>query len=305
MTLVSILLPVYNGEKTLENTIKSLLLQTYKNFELLIALDGCTDRSEAIVASIVDERIRLFKFNTNRGLGPTLNRLMYHVAEDSHFIALAEQDDYYYTERIEKQVKFLKDNAAYGLVSGIAEFWNGKTCTKFPGLLVHGGQYPQGKKMFLYTYREQIKVVNSSIMFRKTVHIDNGMYFSCHFPSVSVDWSYILRFSLISRIYGLQDVLVRIDRRPYRNSVTSNKDKQFLAARELLRSFKYEFPEIVREQDFKYAMNTQYLLELSHSGGLKSIRFIIFNPVRLLTDSRYIKYLFNMIKMKYHRKWSK
>src|SRR5690606_4738311 len=112
-------------------------------------------------------------------------------------------------------------------------------------------------------YRQQSKIVNSCMMFRKAVHIDNGLYFSKHYPSISVDWSYFLRFSLVSKVYGISKSLVRLDRRSERNSVTTQKEKQHQAARELIRSFCYEYPDIISVKDYRYSMTTQHLMELS------------------------------------------
>jgi len=202
-------------------------------------------------------------------LGPTMNRMLNQA--NGVYIAVAEQDDYYYPERLQLQVELLDKDLSIGLVSGIAEFWDGERVgSKFPGILIHGKQYPEGVEMFMLNYKHQIKVVNSCMMFRRSVHIDNGLYFTQHYPSVSVDWTYILRFSLLSKIHGLNQVLVRLDRRPDRNSVTSNKTKQFKATRELVRSFKYEYPNLIEKKDYSYALNTQRLLELG------SKKFFIF-----------------------------
>jgi glycosyltransferase involved in cell wall biosynthesis len=263
MIQVSVILPIYNGAKTLSNTLDSLVAQTYSDFEVIACIDGSTDDSEPILEqyALKFKKLTILKNTINRGLGPTMNRLLYHAKGD--YIAIAEQDDYYYPERLQLQVELLDNDQSIGLVSGIAEFWDGeRVSTKFPGILVHGKQYPEGVEMFMLNYKHQIKVVNSCMMFRKSIHIDHGLYFTQHYPSVSVDWTYILRFSLVSTIYGLHEILVRMDRRSIRDSVTSNKSKQFKATRELIRNFTYEYPNLIDKKDYKYALNTQRLLEL-------------------------------------------
>ena len=267
---VSVVLPIYNGEKTLEETLKSLAAQTYQDFELVACIDGTNDGSQEVLENYRKffSDLKILKNEKNLGLGPTMNRLV--ANSKGEYIAIAEQDDYYYPDRLQLQVDILDSIENIGLVSGIAEFWNGDKLTfKFPGILVNGMQYPNGEEMFLLNYRNQIKVVNSCIMFKKSVHVDTGLYFTQHYPSISVDWTYILRFSLVSNIYGLQEILVRLDRRTDRTSVTTNKDKQFAAARELLRSFAYEFPEIISNKDYQYAYRTQLLLELGHTSSIK------------------------------------
>lgn len=125
MPRVSIILPIYNGERTLRNTLDSLLNQTYQDFELLACIDGSEDGSMEIHQSIGDPRLQILRNERNLGLARTLNRLMTEVNEESEFVAMAEQDDFYYTHRLEKQVEFLVQNPDYGLVSGVAEFFTG------------------------------------------------------------------------------------------------------------------------------------------------------------------------------------
>ena len=297
---VSVILPIYNGEKTLKTTLESLVEQTFQDFELVACIDGTNDGSEEILKSYQDSFIKMLilKNERNLGLGPTMNRLVANT--QGEYIAVAEQDDYYYPNRLQLQVDILDSKKDIGLVSGIAEFWDGeKVSSKFPGILVAGNQYPEGKDLFLLNYRHQIKVVNSCMIFRKSVHIDNGLYFTKHYPSISVDWTYILRFSLVSKIYGLHEVLVRLDRRNDRTSITSNKKQQFAATRELLRSFAYEYPEIISKEDYKYALGTQRMMEGNHKLSfaflIDSLKNIAIHP----RDRRYRDSLLNRIKKKF------
>ena len=291
---ISIVLPVYNGEKTIKSTLESLLNQTFQDFEVIACVDGTNDSSKQILESfyLKFKRLIIIENDTNIGLGPTMNRLVSNAKGD--YIAVAEQDDYYYENRLKLQVEILDNNKEIGLVSGIAEFWNGKKVTSlFPGLLVGKNQYPKGKGMFLLNYRNQIKVVNSCMMFRKSIHIKKGLYFTKHHPNISVDWTYILRFSLISEIYGIPEVLVRLDRRPERDSITTKKENQFKASRELIKGFAYEYPDIITKQDYKFALNTQKIMEISQFYGwrfyLKCLWIIIINP----NEKRYRNIMLN------------
>jgi glycosyltransferase involved in cell wall biosynthesis len=261
---LSVILPIYNGEKTLVRTLDSLLAQSFQDFELIACIDGTKDNSQKILESYSNKfkSLQILTNHKNLGLGANMNRLVAHT--NGEYIAVAEQDDVYYPERFALQIEVLDNNPDIGMVSGIADFWNGEKITmRFPGMLVNGQQYPKGKEMFLLNYRNQIKVANSCMMFRKSVHVDNGLYFSKHYPNVSVDWSYVLRFSLVSEVFGIHQSLVLLDRRNDRNSITSKKKAMYQATHELLRSFKYEYPELITKQDFKYAKTTQHLMELS------------------------------------------
>ena len=294
---LSVILPIFNGEQTLVSTLDSLVNQTYKNFELIACIDGSKDSCELILKQYSSKFkvLKILENKVNLGLGPTMNRLFANT--EGKYIAVAEQDDFYYPNRLELQLDFLKKNKDSGMVSGIAEFWNGtKVTMKFPGLLVQGKRYPEGKEMFLLNYRNQMKVVNSCMMFRKQIHIDNGLYFTQHYPNIPIDWAYILRFSLISKIHGLNEILVRLDRRVERNSVTTYKDIHNKASRELIRSFRYEYPEIISKKDYIFSLNTQRLLELGQDKSFvflfKITIYIIKNP----RDNRFFKRLIKRIK---------
>lgn len=292
MTKVSVILPIYNGAETLANTLESIRSQTFKDFEVVACIDGSTDASEEILKAYVSKFkvLTILKNETNRGLGSTMNRLVSQAK--GKYIAVAEQDDFYYPERLQLQVEVLDSDTTIGLVSGIAEFWNGEQVNaKFPGLLVKGKQYPEREAMFMLNYKHQIKVVNSCMMFRKAVHVDHGLYFTQHYPSVSVDWTYVLRFSLISKIHGIHQVLVRLDRRLERKSVTSNKDEQFKATRELLRSFAYEYPHLITQKDYEYAMRTQYLMEINSKYGIHYVLIWLYYFIKNPFEKRYISSL--------------
>ena len=104
--LVSVLLSVYNSEKTLEDSIKSLLNQTHSNLEILIANDGSTDGSKEIWRKfqLKDERIVFFDNKVNIGLTKSLNNLAKEAK--GSLIARQDADDISFPMRIEKQIQF-------------------------------------------------------------------------------------------------------------------------------------------------------------------------------------------------------
>ncbi len=298
---VSVILPIYNGEKTLKITLNSLIAQTFNDFELIACIDGTKDRCKQILLSYKSsfQKMTILENEVNLGLGPTMNRLVANTK--GKYIAIAEQDDYYYPDRLQLQVALLDRKADIGLVSGIAEFWNGKKVTsKFPGLLVHKDQYPEGEELFLLNYINQTKIVNSCMMFRKSVHIKYGLYFSQHYPNVPIDWAYFLRFSLVSKIYGLSVILVRLDRRTKRDSVTSKKEIHFKANRELLRSFYYEYPEIISASIYQKALRNQKELELrskySSAFYTSILKTLLHNPFQRVPYSVLYSRLIKKIK---------
>ncbi|MGE9290239.1 MAG: glycosyltransferase family 2 protein [Puniceicoccales bacterium] len=111
---VSILLPVYNGEKYIRAAIESIVVQSYPHWELLVLDDGSTDRSLEIARSFSDERVRSLPNGENLGVAKTLNRGM--ALSQGEFIARMDADDEALPERLEKQVAFLDSHREVDLL---------------------------------------------------------------------------------------------------------------------------------------------------------------------------------------------
>ena len=101
--LVSIVIPVYNGENYLKEAIESALAQTYKNIEIIVVNDGSSDNTEAI-AKEYGNKIRYFK-KKNGGVASALN-LAIEKMEGEYFSWLSH-DDLYFPQKIENQINFL------------------------------------------------------------------------------------------------------------------------------------------------------------------------------------------------------
>jgi glycosyltransferase involved in cell wall biosynthesis len=119
--LVSIGMPVFDCEKTLATTIRSILNQTYGNWELLLMEDGSSDRTLEVARSFSDPRISVFTDHSHKGLVPRLNQAV--VMSRGKYFARMDADDVAYPERLERQVEFLSENANVDLVGcGILVF---------------------------------------------------------------------------------------------------------------------------------------------------------------------------------------
>ncbi len=111
--LVSIVLPVYNGEKYLAESLDSVLAQTYQNWELVIINDGSTDGTENLILRYPDKRIKYLPNDGNKGIIFSLNRGLQESGGE--FIARLDADDIALPFRIEKQVEFLLENQDYAM----------------------------------------------------------------------------------------------------------------------------------------------------------------------------------------------
>jgi glycosyltransferase involved in cell wall biosynthesis len=111
---VTALMSVFNGDKYLSEAIDSILNQTFTNFEFLIVNDGSNDRTEDILKSYNDARIRLINNDKNMGLAKSLNKGL-KIAR-GEYIARMDADDISLPTRLERQVEFLDKNEHVGLL---------------------------------------------------------------------------------------------------------------------------------------------------------------------------------------------
>lgn len=127
MPLVTVLLPVYNGEQYLQETIRSILAQSYRDFEFLIVDDGSTDKTAEIIAGFDDKRIRVLVNEKRLKLSGALNRGIEEARGD--FIARMDADDLALTNRLQVQVDFLLKNKDVGICGSAIEVF-GSTRTR-------------------------------------------------------------------------------------------------------------------------------------------------------------------------------
>ncbi len=106
MPKVSVIIPVYNGEKYIKQTIKSVLNQTFQNFEIIIIDDGSTDNSRKEIQSLDDLRIHYF-YQSNKGC-PAIPKNRGIRKAKGKYIAFLDQDDLFLPKKIENQLELIE-----------------------------------------------------------------------------------------------------------------------------------------------------------------------------------------------------
>jgi glycosyltransferase involved in cell wall biosynthesis len=111
--LVSAIVPAYNAEAFLRETLCSILTQTYRNIEVLIVDDGSRDCTQAIAESFaaLDSRVKVFR-QSNKGVAAARNLAIEHARGD--YIAPIDADDIWFPEKIEKQIARLEESPRAG-----------------------------------------------------------------------------------------------------------------------------------------------------------------------------------------------
>lgn len=105
---VSVILPVFNGQKFIKETMNSVLKQSLKTFELIIINDASTDETEKVIQSYNDRRIIYRKLANNRGVANARN-VGIKLAQGK-FIAFIDSDDCWDKNKLQQQLSFMKEN---------------------------------------------------------------------------------------------------------------------------------------------------------------------------------------------------
>lgn len=168
ITFISIGIPVYNSESYLADAIRSVLAQTYPYWELILVDDGSTDSSLQIAQEFAakDNRIRVISDGLNKKLPARLNQIIREAKYN--YIARMDSDDLIHTERLEKQINFLKNNKQFDLVStGILSVKNDLS------LVGYRGSKPNKKVSLSDAILGTTGIIHASILARKEWCIRN------------------------------------------------------------------------------------------------------------------------------------
>lgn len=197
---VSVLLPVYNGERYLRQAIASICNQSWTDVELIVVDDGSTDNTPIILAECAacDQRLVLLRHVENRGIVAALNAGLAHARGE--YVARQDADDWSFPNRLAKQVQFLNDHPHIAVVGTAAftlpgpdsprQIWRRPT---HPALL--------GWRLLFSN-----PLIHTSVLFRRQVIAEAGGY-SMQFPYAE-DYDLWTRLNATHQQTNLADILV-------------------------------------------------------------------------------------------------
>lgn len=145
--LVSIIMPSYNTASFIEETIQSVLNQTYTNWELIIVDDCSTDNTDEVLENIKDSRIRYFKNDKNSGAAVSRNKALREAR--GQWIAYLDSDDLWMPEKLEKQIHFMETN---GYAFSYTKYEEINMKSKKTGVTVSGPKKITKSGMFNYCW---------------------------------------------------------------------------------------------------------------------------------------------------------
>lgn len=123
MPTISVIVPAYNAEQTILETINSVLQQTFSDFELIVINDGSTDRTLELLSTVKDTRLKIFSY-LNGGVPVARNYGLSHAIGD--FIAFLDADDLWTPDKLELQLATLQQHPEAGVVYSWAYYMDEK-----------------------------------------------------------------------------------------------------------------------------------------------------------------------------------
>ena len=228
---ISVLMSVYNGEALLSKSIKSVLNQSFKEFEFIIVNDGSSDGSDKIINEYQkrDKRIKVIH-KKNNGLADSLNTGL--LESNADWVARIDADDICEFDRLEKQYLFIKNNPATILLGSNAKLID------LNGNLIGFIKYPIEHKKIV----KKLSIIpetfpHSSVIYNKDMALKIGGYRGKITYAEDLDlW---LRLSRKGHVACLKENLVQIRIHPDQISHHDSGDTQYVDAYVAMVSYWY------------------------------------------------------------------
>lgn len=224
--LLTVLMPVYNGEVFLREAIDSVLSQTYSNFVFLIINDGSTDQTESIVLSYDDDRIRYVKNEENLKLIKTLNKGLSLV--ETKYVARMDADDICEPMRFERQIEYMEANPQVGLLGT----WCRTIGDKMPSVI----RYEASHEQICFKQLYQIQIVHPSCIMRTSVLKSMDVWYDNDFLHAE-DYELFTRMSHLTRLANIPEVLHLYRKHENAVSVLHNKEQEENSYKVIRREF--------------------------------------------------------------------
>ena len=277
MPKVSVVMPAYNAEKYIGESIKSILNQTFIDFEFIIINDGSRDRTKEIILSYSNDRIVYLENEINSGIVVTLNKgLEYATGE---YIARMDADDIAVAERLEKQIEFMEENKDVGVLG--------------TGICIFGEDVQEQARVFT-TNPEQLKaelifnscIAHPTVMMRSNILKNNGLSYDLEYAGAE-DYNLWWKIAKVSRIATIPDLLVKY--RIHSSQITKKKDEKYYKMMKKL--MEERFSDIgFKSSDIEKKVFMKYCLGEYETFSQKEVEELVDCLVHLLRCNKSNKY---------------
>lgn len=210
---ISVIIPAYNHEMYIGAAIKSILKQSFEDFELIIINDGSTDNTEKEILKFDDSRIT-YIYQKNQGAHNTLNKGIDLANGD--YISILNSDDIYNHNRLERCIKFLENRKECSIVITEVEGINSVDISVAKSKLPHTEawlrwydealHFYENREFLICAFAHNILITTSNLFMRKQVFEEVGKFRKLRYAH---DWDMLLRFSQSCNVHLMRDVLLK------------------------------------------------------------------------------------------------
>ena len=167
--LVSVVIPMYNVENYIGETLQSILNQTYKNIEIIVVDDGSKDKSAEVVKDYQQKNACIrYIFQENSGVSAARNRGIEEASGE--YIAFLDSDDLWLESKIEKQLERISSTGMGACYCGFKHYTDGRIGREFPERYFEG-------TIFKEVLQEKTVVWTSSLIVRREIIQQNNLLF--------------------------------------------------------------------------------------------------------------------------------
>lgn len=273
MPLISVIIPAYNAERTIAETIQSLQRQTCSDFELIVINDGSTDRTLDVLESLQEPRLKVYSYE-NGGLPTARNRGMARATGE--YLSFIDADDLWTRDKLEAQVQALHSHPEAGVAYSWTAFINEHSeyiYSREP-MYYEGNVYPH---LLLSNFISS----GSNIMVRRSLAEQVGEFD----PTLrsAEDWDYYIRLATVTSFVVVPQYHILYRRTA--QSMTSKVDvmeKYIMTVLE--RAFAAAPPEYQSLRQRSLASNYRFLAQLciAHGGDREGVKQAIARLVKAI-----------------------
>jgi len=195
---ISVLIPIYNGERFLQEALDSIYGQTFSDFEIIVVDDGSTDRTEDIIHAQPDGRIKYFKNEKNSGIVFTLNRGLTYCS--GKYIARIDADDIAMPDRLQLQWEYMEAHPDTVLL--------GTSINKFSDTYSFMDQRGGDDAAIRAKLAFDTAINHPSAMFRNDVVKQYNLQYPTKYPHAE-DYAFWYTLSQYGKIANLDSILLR------------------------------------------------------------------------------------------------
>jgi glycosyltransferase involved in cell wall biosynthesis len=266
--VISVILPTYNNDQYLLSALKSILNQTFSDFELIVINDGSTDNTAKILSRIHDSRLKIITHQQNQGKVASCNQGI-NLAQ-GEFIARMDGDDLIHPQKFAAQVNYLRQHPQVVMVGTRMKRMCGRTY-----------RYPLDHETIRTSFLVENVISQPSVMWRRAFFITHQLYYNPHFD-IAEDYDLWTRVALVGQIANLPYVYHYYRWHKGQETQTKINQQRHNTAQIIYRQLKVLLPQIKAEKII-------FLFDFSRPKTIADLQEVSDIFTQLLTRNRQKK----------------